>query len=72
MTSISEIQALIDGPIPAELQPAIDEYCFWQTAHVEAEQRRVQVLVPLYHYTGLNALRGIIGPSRCGAPTTAI
>ena len=61
MSSISEIQALIDGPIPAELQPAIDEYCLWQTAHVEAEQKRVQVLGPLYHYTGLNALRGIIG-----------
>jgi hypothetical protein len=61
MTSISEIQALIEGPIPAELQPAIDEYCLWRTAHVEAEQSREQVLVPLYHYTGLNALRGIIG-----------
>jgi hypothetical protein len=61
MTSISEIQALVDGPIPTELQPAIDEYRLWQTAHVEAEQSRVQVLVPLYHYTGLNALWGIIG-----------
>jgi hypothetical protein len=58
MTGISEIQALIDGPVAAELQPAIDEYCLWRTAHVEAEQSRVQVLLPLYHYTGL---RGIIG-----------
>lgn len=61
MTSISEIQALIYGPIPAELQPAIDEYCCWERAHVETEQSRVQVSVPLYHYTGLNAFRGIIG-----------
>jgi hypothetical protein len=60
MASISEIQALIDGPIPAELQPAIDEYCRWRGAHVEAEQGREQVSVPLYHYTGLNALRGIM------------
>jgi hypothetical protein len=61
MTSTSEIQALIDRPIPTELQPAIDEYCRWERAHVETEQSRVQVSVPLYHYTGLNALRGIIG-----------
>jgi hypothetical protein len=60
MTSDSEIRALIDGPIPVELQVAIDEYSRWQAAHVEAEQRRVHVTVPLYHYTGLSALRGII------------
>lgn len=61
MASISDIKALIDSPIPAELQPAIEEYCRWQRAHVETEQSRVRVSVPLYHYTGLNALHGIIG-----------
>lgn len=56
----SELRALIQGPIPAELQAAVDEYCRWRAGHVEAEQDKVRVAVPLYHYTGLSALRGII------------
>ena len=60
MSSSSEVQTFIDGPVPVELRPAIDEYCRWERAHVDSEQSRAQVSVPLYHYTGLNALRGII------------
>ena len=60
MTSDSKIRALIEGPIPAELQPAVDEYCRWQLEHVQAEQDRVHVTAPLFHYTSLNALRGIV------------
>jgi hypothetical protein len=60
MRSESEIRALIDGPIPIELQSIIDEYDKWQQAHMLAEQDAFHVDTPLYQYTGLGALRGII------------
>jgi hypothetical protein len=60
MRSESEIRAMIEGPIPDELQVFIDKFVRWQAAHVRAEEAKVHVDVPLYQYTGLGALRGII------------
>lgn len=51
---------LYDGPLPAGLQAAVDEYVRWNARHLAAEQAQSTITVPLYQYTGWSGLCGII------------
>lgn len=49
------------GHLPPELQAALDEFVDWSQAQLLIEQAASTPTEPLYHYTGEQALRGILG-----------
>lgn len=46
--------------LPAPLQAAIDAFKDWNTQQLLAEQKETAIEAPLYHYTDLKGLRGIL------------
>lgn len=50
--------------LPAPLQAAIDAFKDWNTQQLLAEQKETAIDAPLYHYTDLNGLRGILQSGR--------
>jgi hypothetical protein len=52
-----------DG-LPPELQAATREFVEWSQARLSVEQNESTPSEPLFHYTGEDALRGILGTQR--------
>ena len=58
-------EGFYDGPIPAELEAAVDKYSRLCDLQIASEQSLSAIAVPLYQYTEWGGLCGSSNASRC-------